>query len=287
MPGEVRGYHIDFRVKAHERGWNPERVAPHAFWVVTAQWGLGAYERFLAGDGERWLEIALRIGRHLVERQRGDGGWAYEVPFPHTFRLRAPWLSAMAQGEAASLLVRLHRETGDGEFAEAAVRGLAPMSVPAEEGGVLARLDDGVFLEEYPTTPPSFVLNGAFFAVWGCYDVWKGLGSDDAGRLFGEALATLTANIRRWDTGFWSRYDLYPHPIANVASSMYHVLHLSQLDAMDRIAPHPQLTAARERFAGYLESRASRARAFAQKAAFRLLVPRNPKLAARLPWARG
>ena len=283
----MRGYHIDLRVKAHGGGWDPARSAKHAFWVITSQWGLGAYERYLAGEGDEWLDTALRVGRFVLERQREDGGWAHDVPFPHTFRLRPPWLSAMAQGEAASLLVRLHRETGDAVFAESALRALRPMAVPSDAGGVLARLDGGPFLEEYPTSPPSYVLNGAFFAVWGCYDVWKGLGDSEAGRLFEDTLGTLAGNIGRWDTGFWSRYDLHPHPIPNVASSLYHVLHLSQLEATDRIAPRPELTAARERWERYFESRVNRSRAFAQKVVFRLLVPRNPRLAALLPWARG
>ena len=287
MPGEVRGYHIDLRVKAHGGGWDPSRSARHAFWVITGQWGLGAYERYLAGEGDEWLDTALRIGRFLIERQPGDGGWVHDVPFPHTFRLRPPWVSAMAQGEAASLLVRLYAETGEEAYGEAARAALRPMSVPGAGGGVLARLDGGAFLEEYPTTPSSYVLNGAFFAVWGCYDVWKGLGDDSAGALFEETLGTLAANIHRWDTGFWSRYDLYPHPIANVASSLYHVLHLSQLKATARIAPRPELETARARWDGYRRSRAKRARAFAHKAAFRLIVPRNPRLARLLPWARG
>jgi heparosan-N-sulfate-glucuronate 5-epimerase len=287
VPGEVRGYHIDLRVKAHGGGWDPNRSARHAFWVITGQWGLGAYERYLAGEGDQWLDTALQVGRFLLERQRDNGGWAHDVPFPHTYRLRPPWLSAMAQGEAASVLVRLHAETGDEAFADAARRALLPMSVPSEAGGVRATLGGGAFLEEYPTTPSSHVLNGAFFAVWGCYDVWKALGDDAAGALFDETLGTLAANIERWDTGFWSRYDLYPHPIANVASSMYHVLHLSQLEATARIAPRPELAAALERWRGYTASRSKRARAFAQKAAFRLVVPRNPRLAALLPWTRG
>ena len=36
--------------------------------------------------------------------------------------------------------------------------------------------------------------------------------------LFVDATETLAAHVDRWDTRFWSRYDLYPHPIVNVAS---------------------------------------------------------------------
>ena len=83
--------------------------------MAVPQWGLGAYERYLAGDGEQWLAAAVAAGRYLVAEQAREGelGGAWFEPFdyPHTFDVRGPWISAMAQGQCASLLVRLHRET--------------------------------------------------------------------------------------------------------------------------------------------------------------------------------
>jgi heparosan-N-sulfate-glucuronate 5-epimerase len=92
--------------------------------------------------------------------------------------------------------------------------------------------------------------------------------------------------VHRWDTGFWSRYDLYPHVMKNVASSFYHALHISQLEAMNTLAPRTELASARERFAAYSQSTTCQARAFVHKALFRLAVPRNRLLARRLPWIR-
>ena len=106
-PGSVRGYPIDFRVKAHSPSWPPDgmRSVPDGY-VWLAQYGLGCYERYLAGEGERWFANTLRIGRYLVERQEPDGSWLNRYALRHTFPLKAPWRSAMAQGEAASLLAK-------------------------------------------------------------------------------------------------------------------------------------------------------------------------------------
>ena len=64
-------------------------------------------------------------------------------------------------------------------------------------------------------------------------------------------------------------------PIVNLASAAYHALHKTQLEAYDAIEPRVEFREAVERFAAYSRSRSSRYRAFARKAAFRLLVPRN------------
>lgn len=292
VPGEVRGYPIDLRLKARLPGWPPPWLdgATGRLVVNVCQWGLGSYERFLSGEGEQWLDWARAAGEHLLERQvreegPHDGGWRHEEAYHHTFPLPPPWLSAMAQGQAASLLVRLHAEGGDERHAEAARRALLPLRVDSTEGGVRATLAGGSFPEEYPTQPPSYVLNGAIFALFGVHDVWRGLGDEDAGRLFEELGDTLARSIHRWDTGWWSRYDLFPHPVPNYASSAYHLLHISQLEALHALLPRPELAHTLARFRRYQDSSLAPRRAFAGKALFRILVPRNVAVARRLPWS--
>jgi heparosan-N-sulfate-glucuronate 5-epimerase len=282
----VSGYYIDLRVKAGAPRWPDPELEGDPRFIAVGQWGLGAYERHLHGEAGPWLEAALAAGRDVVAAQREDGGLPEPELRPHTFPVEPPWLSAMAQGQCASLLVRLFRETGDSAFAETALRALEPMRQPVSEGGVAAPLGGGWWPEEYPSRPHSYVLNGGIFALWGIRDVAVGLGDEAAAALFEEGLATLAAEIERWDTGYWSRYDLFPHPLVNVASSSYHVLHVHQLEALTLIAPRPELAEAARRWRGYLDSPANARRAFASKAVFRLLVPRNRLLAGRLPWLR-
>jgi hypothetical protein len=280
-PDGVRGYYIDLRVKARIPDfaeawpWEPGE-AP---WVACAQLGIGGYERYLAGEGDEWLELARgagdRIAAHLLPDGPRRGALEHNFDFPHTFPMRTPWISAMAQGEASSLLVRLHLETGEHDYAAAALLALEPLFVRTPDGGAMDLLDGRPFPEEYPTEPPSFVLNGGIFSLWGLYDAGKGLRDERAARAFEEGLEALAASVHRWDTGWWSRYDLYPHPVRNVASSGYHELHVNQLRAMAIIAPRPELIEAADRFERYRSSRLSRARAFASKVVFRLRVPRS------------
>jgi heparosan-N-sulfate-glucuronate 5-epimerase len=194
---------------------------------------------------------------------------------PHTYAISPPWLSAMAQGECASLLVRIAAAGGGERYAEAARRALGPMRVAVADGGVRTELRGLPFVEEYPTEPGSYVLNGAIFALWGLRDVGLGLGDAAATAEYEQLTDALASSIGRWDLGFWSRYDLYPHPIPNVASGAYHVLHVTQLKAMQVVSPRPQFAWALERYERYAGSRLCEARAFAQKVVFRLLVPRR------------
>ena len=273
----VRGYYIDLRVKAKRPAWPDAWPYPPGTqtYVALAQMGLGAYERFVAGEGEEWLGVARGAADMFCENQAEAGGFVHSFDLPHTYPLDAPWISAMSQGQAASLLVRLALETGEDRYAEVAQRALRPLRVPVAEGGAMALLDGRPFPQEFPTDPPAFVLNGGIFAMWGLHDVGRGLGDAEALREFGEAVETLVANLHRWDTGSWSLYDLYPHPLRNWASLAYQQLHINQLHAMAALAPRPELGVTAGRFERYLASRAARTRAFLHKAAFRLVVPRR------------
>jgi hypothetical protein len=256
------------------------------FYVGVAQYGLGAFERWLAGDGEEWLAAATATGMHLVSSQEQDGSWLHPEAFAHTFPLAPPWRCGMAQGEAASLLVRLYLTTHEEVYADSALRALSPLSRAPSEGGVRALLDGRPWPEEYPTSPPSFVLNGAMFALWGLRDVAVGLGDAEAASAFEEGVDALAASLHRFDNGWWSLYSLFPHPVIGVASSFYHDLHITQLRAMDLISPRPEFEQVRTRWIAYADSPWSRRRAFASKALFRVLVPRNRVFARRMPWTR-
>jgi peptidoglycan/xylan/chitin deacetylase (PgdA/CDA1 family) len=280
-----RGYYIDFSLKNESPAWPPYWIEDRVkqFGVTNAQWGLGAFERYLDGEGEEWLAGARACADHIVANlERGgprDGAWLHLEPMPHTFPLDPPWVSAMAQGEIASLLVRVHLETGEERYAEAALRTLGTMLLPSAAGGTLAEVDGHPVLEEYPTAIPSAVLNGWIFAIWGVYDLSVGLGDPDAQRLFTATVDGLAALIDRYDNGYWSSYDLYPHRLRNLASPSYHLLHIRQLTALDILAPRPSVAAAIERFEGYREHPGNRRRAMAEKIAFRLAVPRNRQMA--------
>ena len=193
----------------------------------------------------------------------------------HTYPLHAGWVSAMAQGEAASLLVRAAHDTDDRRLADAASCAVQPLLV--ERSPLVVATPDGPVLQEYPTTPPAHVLNGWVFALWGLYDV--GLSANDARctAAFELGVDSLAARLAYYRTAYcWSRYDLYPHhPLANVASPYYHRLHVALLRALDALAPRPAVAAQVDAWAHAARNPAAWSIAIARKSAFRLIVPRR------------
>jgi heparosan-N-sulfate-glucuronate 5-epimerase len=111
-----------------------------------------------------------------------EGRVAFEFAYPHTCRLEPPWYSAVAQGESANLLIRATVSLDRPELAQAPVRAVLPLVSP--DSHVVAETDEGPVLEEYPTDPPSHVLNGWIYALWGLYDIAAAGGelSEDAAK---------------------------------------------------------------------------------------------------------
>jgi heparosan-N-sulfate-glucuronate 5-epimerase len=197
--GGVGGYYLDLRAKAPPDGSPaPDRFPRGSGPVGLAQAGLGHHERWLAGEGDEHLEHARVLGAHLLLTQLREpgarfGGLPHDFAYRHGSLLPPGWLSAMAQGEAASLFVRLAHATDDETFAQGARDALAPLGLSVEQGGVSAPLGRRPFPQEYPTTPPSHVLNGGIFALWGLYDVGVGLDESPARASFEDGVDTLAA----------------------------------------------------------------------------------------------
>ena len=216
-----------------------------------------------------WASCETRSPQVGIGGGSGPGPTRTHIPLPGRGCRR--WLKDSAQASCS----RVHSETGAAALAEAASSAMRPMTVASRKGGVRASLAGGTFLEEYPTDPPSFVLNGGIFALWGAYDVWIALGEARARHVLADMTDTLEASLGRWDLGYWSRYDLYLHRMIAVASSFYHYLHIHQLRALEMIAPGKAFGLMADRFASYAASRTCRTHALARKAVFRLVVPKT------------
>jgi heparosan-N-sulfate-glucuronate 5-epimerase len=277
---ERQGYYIDLRAKATptER-WPPPWLRPGYGHVKLAQYALGHFERYAASGDEQGLALARSAGEHFLATQvRTDGpqagGWLHEFEYSFRAALSPPWLSAMSQGQAASLLTRLYAETGDERYAEAADLAVRPMRISVAAGGVLGEIDGGRFPEEYPTAPQSHVLNGGIFALWGIRDVALMTRDEATENLHRELVSTLVSICTRWDTGRWSRYDLFPRRPRNVSSSFYHQLHTSQLQVLHAPYGAAEFGEVAGRFERYQARPGLRRRAFVQKVAYRLVVPR-------------
>jgi hypothetical protein len=292
---DAHAYFFDLRGKATAAGPSPAegfallrrltseptRTNP----VDVVQLGLGALQL----RDQDWLPTVAEVVSWIERTMDDEGLLAYRFPMPHTFALDAPWHSSLAQGEAASLLVRAAEVLGRIDLLELADRAVASLLDPDSE--LVALTPEGPVLQEYPTTPPAHVLNGWITSLWGLFDVARSAerseGADSAGAAgaaFDTGVSTLAARAGRYRTPIgWSRYDLYPHPITNVASPSYHRLHIGHLRTLNELAPRDVFVEVADEWERATASVAARSFAVARKAAFRLVRPRSRQISRREP----
>jgi heparosan-N-sulfate-glucuronate 5-epimerase len=236
VPGRLHGYYNDLTFKTDWRGPVDDRGLPllrspggklihHP--IVLLQKALGHWDSWLGSErhSPEHLISFLQIAGWALDTQDGDGGWETwsRLGIPNAL----PY-SAMAQGEAMSVLVRAFSATGEDAYLEGARRALAPMLLPIESGGTSWRLPQGLILEEVPFREPKTILNGWIFALYGLYDLAIVDGSPDARKALDDTLGALLSRLRVYDAGFWSFYDT----AGTLASPFYHRLHIAQLEAL-------------------------------------------------------
>lgn len=202
--------------------------------MVIAQYALALHGECLRlGHGLHEKKFANQIEAmvNLVER---EGEW--RGFFRHRWdnvkyrQVRAPWVSALSQGSAISALLRGYQLWRDERLLEEASAMFRAMARPIRAGGVRTIDRCGhLWFEEYPMDPPSHVLNGFIFSLWGVLDFARTTGDRQAWQWWREGIDTLKAHLREFDCGFWSLYDLR---YRELASLHYHTnIHTPQLEA--------------------------------------------------------
>ena len=230
--------------------------------VSIGLYGLGHHTqacRSTADSGS--LASFLTQARHLRRSQDAEGGWLYPVSAAR-YRVSPGWYSAMAQGLAASVLLRAYDRTGEQSYVDAAEGAVRLLLRPLQDGGC-AHYDDlgRPFLEECPSDPPCHILNGAMFAMVGLRE-WE---ARTDGRTHVAVVQRLTAELSRFDIGYWSRYDLR---FAAPATMAYHSLHISLLEMAARLFADQAFRSTAGRWHSYLRRPTYRLRAATVKALF-------------------
>jgi heparosan-N-sulfate-glucuronate 5-epimerase len=243
--------------------------------IAIAQWGLGNYSLFLETENierkNKFLAASDWLCSHLERNPHGLWVWNHHFDWEYRSRLKAPWYSALAQGQGISLLVRAYHETNATAYLETARRAFACFTQSTGEGGVTFTDARGnLWFEEYVVTPPTHILNGFIWAAWGVYDYFLATQSPAARDLFAQAVATLRANLDRYDLGFWSLYEQSDTLLRMVASPFYHRLHVVQLRIMYRLTGDEVFARYADKWEAYAHSRAKRTRALCYKSAFKL-----------------
>lgn len=205
--------------------------------IAIAQWGLGNYNLWFEQKSKKsynkFLASSDWLVKNLKKNEHGIYVWVHNFNFEYRDTLIAPWYSGLAQGQAISLLVRAFKETENIEYKNTCLKALESFKHDIFEGGVSFADNRGnKWIEEYIVNPPTHILNGFIWSLWGLYD-YKLLFNDlNINVLFDNYLETLIRNLHEYDLGYWSKYELSNKPIPMIASLFYHKLHIVQLEIM-------------------------------------------------------
>lgn len=173
------------------------------------------------------------------------------------------WYSAMGQGHALSVLSRAyHHSGGDFRYLKTALRALKPFKVPSVKGGVKATfLQTYNWYEEYPTQPPSFVLNGFIYSLLGLFDL-KAIvpvnQAQEVTELYNEGMKSLKNLLMLFDMGSVTSYDLRHITIGtapNLARWDYHATHINQLLLLSTIENEHLFKSTAERWIEYMNGK--------------------------------
>lgn len=177
-----------------------------------------AYRRSRDAD---YLAIADKVLAKMMAIGVRSNAGVY-LPYKYSFALhgistevmRAPWFSAMAQGLALSLAVRLYRDTANPKYLTDANllfatfrhvgRGVNPWVTYIDGGRYL-------WLEEYPEnrTPSDHAANGFNFAVFGLYDYYEETHDARALQILRASLTTMRHYVGQYRIpGSYSKYCL-------------------------------------------------------------------------------
>jgi heparosan-N-sulfate-glucuronate 5-epimerase len=248
----IKDYYVDTRPKSNYPGIVDKEGIPlmeidgkvHYSPVTIAQYALGNFDMYTDTNEEKYIEVVKKCADWFVENTiniKDDIfgltiGWDNEI-----YNLPKPWISALAQGQAISVLARYYSYSKKNIYIDSAMKYLSSFEKNVENGGVLASLNNNCFYEEYPSKEPSFVLNGFIFSLWGLLDLYIVGNNKCVEELYNKGLQTLENNLYLYNIKgiCWSKYDLYPFKINNIASIFYHKLHIEQLKAMYNITQKP------------------------------------------------
>ena len=226
--------------------------------VAQARCALNMLRNYRIDPQPEYLELSIANAERLLVKAEGYRGalfFPYEFTYSNPYRsvMRPPWYSAMAQGQALSVFVRLRQVTGEARWREAADRTFASYKVSRAMGGPWTVTVEGgqLMLDEYPTVPADRVFNGHNFSLFGLYDYWRETGSAEANALLRGALSTsyVAASTRIRVPGGISNYCGSDACLTNrVRNPAYHPTHIGQLTLLSQMTRHWQFASLAEAF---------------------------------------
>jgi len=279
-PDRLERYYLDFSSKIPYPGvFSNEGIPLYSFQgreliihpTVVTQYAFGLYEKLYLNNfkDDDLKNKFLRMARWIYHNSadvKGGKGWLINIEYNPEYRLVNPWISAMAQGQAISVLTRASQLLEDEKYVWQAEMALGPFNFEVKDGGLINYFNSIPVYEECPTPhKPMVVLNGFIFALFGLYDLILLNGNETAKQLFTQGIDSLLRILPYFDVKNWTRYYLFDYPNKYYSSYTYHILVTQQLKALYYLTDDLNILKYYEKWDLYSKSYKNRTRALIKK----------------------
>ncbi|HRO75147.1 MAG TPA: D-glucuronyl C5-epimerase family protein [Crocinitomicaceae bacterium] len=184
--------------------------AKHYSPVLIIQYGLMAHDLLKENKEKELNEQRFITCINWLEGNKHvfNDGIVWRSVSNKQYNLPDGWVSGMYQGQAISIYLRAYQHFQNESYLETAKLIFNSFKYDYSEGG-FKRIDENghLWFEEYPTNPPSFVLNGYIYSILGIYDFYRVTQDGKALDLWNECVTTLEKNLHKYDVWYWSVYD--------------------------------------------------------------------------------
>ncbi len=281
-PRNLGRYYLDFSSKVnYPDSFSAEGIPLYSFRgqsyiqhpIPIAQYALGLYEHLLGKENpdelqlNKFLRVAMWFDENKIDIKEGKSWYIYNE-YPE-YGLTYPWISAMAQGEAISVLTRASLLSKNNSFEELAVKALVPFEYEVKDGGFINYFNSIPVYEEFTTPLKTMaVLNGFIFSLFGVYDLILLNNNEKAKDIFHKGADSLKRILPYFDIDYWTRYYLYDYPQKYYSSFTYHILVAEQLKAMYCLTGENQFNFYSEKWLSYTKSFIKKTRALFGKLIF-------------------
>lgn len=205
--------------------------------VTIAQFALALWELELLQSKPEHSRF-LKLANWFVQNHEA-GKWRYFYD-DKISNLRSGWISAMAQGQGISVLLRAYSIEKKNEYLQVCEQAIQYFQNSISQNGVTHKFDtENWWFEEYPNPQkPAHVFNGHIFALFGIWDYYRVTKNKSSKQLFTKGLNAVISQISNYDNSYWVLYDQRFKTLLNAS---YMDLHIRQLEVLHAICPKPVL----------------------------------------------
>lgn len=248
-------------------------VGKQKYHIAIAQYGLACYNRWKETGKKEWYDRFMNQVKWHVDniKQNEYGIWLWYADFDWDYhgKLKSPWASGLAQGAGLSLLTRAYDETGDRRYLALCKKVFQSIVTPIDKGGVMNEIPEGEWIEE-TLVPAYHILNGFMWVILGVWDYYLLTGDENVKSWFERFIKTVENSLDKFDTGFWSIYEISDTKMKMLASYFYHSLHIVQLKILFNITGNKKLLQYAEKWERYRENPVNKNFALLYKSIFKL-----------------